>query len=481
MDWRFWNNKKNESLKTPPKDVGVTVPPTASRKTEPTFEETYTTLIDGIKFIDHRFIRKVIPSIRKLSWMNEDLGLALNDMVQLTNTGHIIKFDQKITPQERDKMRRHLIEVRKTWGDGVNGIDGLVSKMIAQIWVAGALSNEWVPKPKKDGIRTCLLVNPETIWFSWDKMAGKFKTYQKQDFKTGDKTFEKFVKLNPLTYKYIGINGDTALPYGIPPYLTALAKIKTQANMDKSIDYIMEQLGLLGFFETLIDKPAKRDGETDGMYENRLNNILDKTKQATASGIKDGSIIGFKDDHEFKFNNTTKNLGGASELYQQNQVKLANGLKHSPEFLGFPTSSSESGMSIIFTKMLSQLSTVQAIISNNLEFAYMLELTMAGFKNVTLTVEFKPSTITDELKFQQAQEYKIRNIENKYNMGVIGQQQKAEELGYDAPDQAEPRAPIAGSGGVGGGSPLDKKNTSERKTADKKKAQPKRKDTSTKP
>lgn len=473
---------KKADTSTPIKKPSVEVPPTSVRRSLPSIDNYITDLKTGVTFINPGYIKEVIPVIRKLSWINPDVGSALNDMVQLTNTGHTIKFDQKISPEQRDSMRRHLREARKSWADGVSGIDGLVNKMIAQIWIAGALSTEWVVNNNKTRLSNCVLVNPETIVFSWVKSLKRFIPYQKQSASLAINGIagEKLVKLSSYTYKYMGLNGDTEIPYGIPPFLTALANIDIQNNMDKNISYIMDQLGLLGFFETLVEKPAKADGTTDAQYKAYLTKYLDDIKIAVSKGLKDGTIVGFKDDHEFEFHNTTKNLSGSADLYTNNEVKVATGLKTAPEFLGFPTGGSESGMSIIFQKMLSQLVNVQNIVKANLEFGYMLELTLAGFKDVSLEVLFKPSTITDELKYQQAQEYKIRNIENKYKMGVIGQQQKAEELGYDKPDQNEPREPIDTSG-VDKKNREDSKDKSDRKTRDKNKPVPKRKDASTKP
>lgn len=456
------------------------VPPTSVRKSKPTLEETYLTTRDNLTFVDVGFLRTVIPVIRKLTWINADMGLALNDMVRLTNTGHRIKFDQNIPPEKRDAMRRHLLEVRKNWGDGIHGINGLINKWIAQIWVSGALCNEWIINTKKTGIYNNAIVNPETIYFVLDKTKNRFIPYQKQNFKTGGLVNEKMVKMSPYVFKYHSINGDTEIPYGIPPFLTALSNINIQGSMDKNIDFIMAQLGLLGFFETLIEKPGQTDGESDTKYKARLSTLLDETKLSIKDGLKDGTVVGFDGDHSFNFHSPTKNLSGASDLYKQNEIKIANGLKVAPEFLGFPTGSSESAMGIIFTKMLSQLVNVQELIKVNLEFGYILELVLAGYGNVHLEVEFKPSTISDELKFQQAQEIKIRNIDAKYNSGVIGQQQKAEELGYDKPDQEEPRAPIDDTAKKKQKREADK-DTSDRKSRDKAKPVPKRKDTNTKP
>jgi hypothetical protein len=80
-------------------------------------------------------------------------------MVQLTNTGHIIKFDQKTSTDQKDKMRTHLTDVRKTWGDGVHGINGIVNKMISQIWISGALSCEWL-LIMKNGIKKLCISKP---------------------------------------------------------------------------------------------------------------------------------------------------------------------------------------------------------------------------------------------------------------------------------------------------------------------------------
>lgn len=125
--------------------------------------------------------------------------------------------------------------------------------------------------------------------------------------------------------------------------------------------------------------------------------------------------------------------------------------------------------------MLSQLSNVQEMLSANLKFGYALELRLAGFDFKGLRVEFNPSTITDELKYQQGQEYKIRNVYNKYMFGIISIQQAADELQYDKPDQEEPRGPLDGSGQEKEEREKDK-DDSDRKVRDKNKPQPKRKD-----
>ena len=307
------------------------------------------------------------------------------------------------------------------------------------------------------------------------KGKGRFFPYQKQNWETGQNIGVNYVRLNPYTYRYYSINGDTELPYAIPPLLTALNAISTQVDMDQNTRYIIKQIGLLGFFEMLLAKPDQNEGESDSQYATRLNKFLDDSKKSVLEGISEGVVVGLQGDHEFKFNSTTKDLRGVTEIYNQNEQQVANGLKISSEFLGVGKGGSETGINILFTKMLSQLQNVQSLVAAFLKYGYTMELRLAGFNFQNLRVEFNPSTITDELKFQQSQEYKIRNVSNKYHMGIIGQQQAADELGYDKPDAKEPRAPISDVGAKKE-KRQDQNDESDKKTRDKSKPQPKRKE-----
>ena len=455
-------------------DKSVVVP--VGRASRPTFNhDSFVDIKGQVTYVNPGYIAEIIPIIRKLSWINPDLGLAVNDMVQLTNTGHRIKFDPGVPPEQQENMRVHLDEQERKWGDGVAGINGVINKMIAQIWISGALSIEWVVENDLKSIKHIAFVNPETIRFRWDKKKLRFFPYQRQDYNTGMIQGEKYVKLNKNTYKYYGLNGDTDIPYGIPPFLTALNSLSTQAEMDKNIKFILKQLGLLGFVELLMGKPGPREGESDSEYETRLKRILSEAKTNILEGVSDGVVTGYEEDHTFEFHSTTKNLNGVPQMYNLNEVQVANGLKMAPDFLGVQRGRAESGLNITFTKMLSQLQNIQKMIAFCLQWGYALELRLAGFKFEHLDVVFNPSTITDELKYQQSQEYKIRNVANKYNMGIIGQHQAADELGYDKPDQKEPRAPLDDSGAAKE-KRQDQNDKSDKKTRDKSKPQPKRGD-----
>src|SRR5690606_29325190 len=100
---------------------------------------------------------------------------------------------------------------------------------------------------------------------------------------------------------------------------------------------------------------------------------------------------------------------------------------------------------------------------------------LGGFKFKNLRVQFNRSTITDDLKYQQAEEIKIRNLVVKYHYGQIGMEQFADELGYIKPDQSKPRIDINASDPMGTSIQKkkreDDKNASQRKSNEKEKPQ----------
>lgn len=455
------------------------ITPPAGRVSQP----DYTTEVDivniahTLSFVTPSFVRDAIPTLRKLYKVNEDVGAIVFDLISLTNTGHIIEFDQTVPPNQVDEMRKHLREKSRSWGSGVAGIDGLVNKMIAQIWISGALSNEWIPQRDLKGIQNNSLVNAENIYFRYNKKINSYEPYQKV---SGTLSINNmYIKLNTLTYKYFALMNDTDEPYGIPPFLTVLESIGTQKDMKTNINHILKQLGLLGYLEVKVAKPDQLANETTSSYEARLRSLLTQTKQNVQNGFMDGVVTGFEEDHEFQFHSTTKNMAGVSDIFNQNERQIASGLKTSPNFLGLPGGGTETNMGIVFTKMLSQLQIVQSIVSRNLEAGYALELSMAGYKFKSINVKWKASTVSDDLKIQQGLEIKQRIAKALRVDGIIGQDKYAEMMGHEKPFSPEPVVSYEdqmGKGSKDKEAEDDTKNKSAVKSREKDKKQPRRKE-----
>lgn len=490
LDPRTWfsRGKPKESLKAPeirddsPK-VGAISP---GRVSEPDTQGSglVLSLRDFTNLVESSFRRDVIPLIRDLYKINPDVSIALQDMFKLANTGHTISFP-KNTPEEATKMREHLMVASKSWTKYTAGIDGLVNKFTVQCLTSGAISIEAVPNNNLNGISTVLFINPEQIYFR-RLNDGVYHPYQKNPNQVLSKKPE-FIKLNNETYKYLGMYNDTDEPYGVPPFMAALDSLKGQHDMRINFKHIMELVGMVGFLEAKMEKPTINPSESRDAYARRLEHILRKLKMNLREGLKDNIVVGFKDDHEFKLNSTTKEIGNIEKPWAMNQQSVANGLGVNGSLIGVQNNLTEGGTGILLSKMISQLRNIQMLLKYALEFLYTLELRLAGYNNKGVVVTFGTSTISDELKVQQGIEYKIRNLVSLYNQGIISQEEFAWSMGYEKPDQKEPRQ-MEEPEGVSSSQDSAKKqkreadkDTSDRKTRDKNKIVPKRADQDSRP
>ena len=431
------------------------------------------------QLVDPSFRVEVIQILRDLYKINPDVSIALQDMFKLANTGHIITFPNN-TDAEAEKMRNHIRDASKNWSQYTAGIDGLVNKMIVQLIISGAISVEAVPNQNLDGLDTILFVKPDNIRFQREN-NGVYKPFQRNTNFLAKQ--QDYIPLNPLTYVYAGMYNDTDEPYGIPLFMASLDSLKGQHDMKINFKHIMEQVGMLGFLEAKVAKPSQKGGESENSYSNRLTANLKNLKTNLVDGMKDGVVTGYIDDYDFKLNSTTKELGNIDKVWSMNQQSVANGLGVNGGIIGVSSNTSDTGSSIMLSKMISQLKIIQKIVGYVLDFIYSLDLRLAGFNNKGIRITWSSTTVADDVKVQQALQYKIQNLNYLYNAGIISQSQYAWEMGYDSPDQKEPR--------VMSGQPSDPqeatkkdqrqgdKNQSARRTRDKSNPNPKRGDQDT--
>ena len=471
------------SQKLPNKITGIS-PGRVSVPDDSTGSELYT-LRDFTQMVNPSFRVEIIQLIRNLYKVNPDMGKAIQDMYQLTNTGHRVLFPNN-SDEEAKRMTDHLNKVTRLWSNYTAGIDGLVNRMIVQAFISGAISVEGVPNQDLSGLATVLFVKPETIVFK-RKNNGVYQPYQR-NFSNHRGTTEFYIRLNTQTYKYVGIYNDTDEPYGIPPFMKVLDSIKSQSDMKVNIKHIMENAGLLGFMEVLIAKDDIRANESANAYKHRLSHDLITAKRNLKEGMKDGIVVGFKEDHEFELHSTTKDMGNIDKPWEMNQQSVANGLGVNSSLIGLSTANStEGGAGVNLSTLISQLNNLQAIISQVLIFLYSLELRLAGFNCKGINIHWNPATVSDDVKIQQARQYKVSVLNSLYRDGIISLLQYAQEMGYDTPDQDEPRVPIdqqSGNSNKGVSdedADKDTKNKSARRTRDKDKVVPKRKDQNSKP
>ena len=487
MDIFNWFKPKQRNLqsKTVKKETTTDVAISPGRTSVPETGNGLLSTIKGVTdLIEPSFRDEVIPLLRDLYKVNPDIGIALQDMFKLANTGHTIRFPNN-TEKEAQVMREFLENSSKEWGLYHSGMYGIVNRMMVQCLIGGAVSIEAVPNKGLNNLSTILFINPENIRFS-RKNDGRYTPYQKVKVATIKKP-KNLVKLNEATFIYAPLFNDTDEPYGIPTFMPALDSIDGQYVMRNNFKQIMEQVGLLGFLEAKMQKPDKRPNESEPAYIQRLNGILTKLKNNLKEGMSDGIVVGYIDDHEFDLKSTTKNLSNVDKMWEMNQQSVANGLGVSGNIIGIANANTEGGAGILLSKLISQLRNVQEVTQISLARVYNLALLLGGYNNKGIQIEFGPSTISDDLKIQQAREIKIRNNKELYLQGIIGQQEYAWDLGYSTPHKSKPLLPIEAMAGIVKEDPEAKekkekdKDTGDRAGRDKKKENPKRADQDPKP
>ena len=427
------------------KVLPVSLPSTGGRKSFPSYyidgENSSLTLGGLLKVLSPDFSFNSIPVIRKLVKSHPILSQALNNIVELANTGYDIKFDSSVKGNMAVAMKKHITQKAKTWADTEADIHGLINKKIAQVMISGALSSEWVPNINLDGIESNFLVNPEHIRFVYNDTTRRHDVYQQVGLSEVPKVnTQGLIKLNPLTYKYFSLNGDTDLPYGYPPFLAALDSIHLERTMLDNIKFIVDQLGVMGFLHVLYQKPIFSGIPINTTnYTKALENFLDEAADKLKTGMKDGIVVGYQDDVEFDFKQVTKDITGVKELWDLNESNLTSGVKTDPSLLGKNHGSTETQITVVFTKMLSQLKNVQNLVKADLEFGFTLELKLAGYKFDSLEIVFNPSTGIYKLKDEQSEEIRIRNSNALYYDGIINLDEYARRHGLEKADQVNPR------------------------------------------
>lgn len=279
------------------------------------------------------------------------------------------------------------------------------------------------------GLETILFIKPETIRFKREN-NGVYHPYQRNP-RIVDGVKDTFIRLNTETYCYVGMYNDTDEPYGVPPFMSALDSIAGQHTMRKNFKHIMEIMGMVGFLEAKMAKPPRTAGESEKAYQGRLNSTLRKMKTNIVSGMSDGVVVGYIDDHEFDLKSTSASMQNINLPWNMNQQSVANGLGVNGSIIGVSASQAgtEGGAGIQLSKMISQLKNIQTLVIFVLEFFYSLELRLAGFNNKGITIQFGTSTVSDDIKLQQAREYRARVNITLYNQGIISQDQFARDMG----------------------------------------------------
>lgn len=436
--------------------TGGDLPVKGGRISHPDSITLFDGLISEFAAVQPDYPIEFVKLMVNLATYNSDVSYAVSNIIQLGNTKHKIYFDDKIPAATQKKMTALLATNEKKIYRG--GINSLINDLLAQLAITGAVSAEIVANERLDDVRKAILVNPINIKFIYDKENDDYIPFQQ--ITSGMGVVPKgMVQLNENTYKYYPLQRFSEKPYAIPPFLAALESIEVERPMMKNMKNIVQKVGAFGFLSILVNAPQKKQNEDDAVFKTRCLGYLNSVYAETEKGFNKGLVIGFKDTHDFKMQGSANNVEGAKELFNLiSEMKMA-GLKQDPLMLGRNFNVAETMARVILAKLSTQITNYQKAVANFLEDLYTVRLLLNGFPTDGLTVEFEAPMISDRAKEEEAYGKRIDNLKKLYDMGIIDQQQVAEEAEYDNPAEEQPR--VVATPPAAGGDPANKDNKAD--------------------
>lgn len=433
---------RNRSTITNSSDPTEGLPTNGGRSSIPeSAQSTQDDILSMLNIADKNEYKEYIEAIEHLCKFNGDFGHALDNITSLANTPYQIYFDDNVSDEQAEEMIQEIKACEKTWYNYSEGLYSLIGDLTAQAVISGAISAEVIPTNNLDGVKKAVLVNPKDIVFKYDKKQDSYKPYQQvKGLLVGN--IMNLNELNTLTYKYYATRRFGENPLAIPPLLTALENTAIEKDMLCSLKNMTKNLGVLGFLSILVNAPKKMPNETPEQFQAKCATYLNSVVPEVEKGMASGYVVGFKDSHEFDMQSTTQNVEGARKLFDLNTEMKHSGLKQDPLLLGRNFSTTETLGRVLLAKLTQKLGTYQKTVASFLEDIFKMHLMLKGFDFEYVEVEFEKAMVGDKLRDAEAEEKNIANADSKYKQGVISQQQRAQELGYEEPDEEEPRQSV---------------------------------------
>ena len=421
----------------PSKESKQELPPLSSgRQTEPEGISTVGDMIKEMMGADPSFNFELLKALEHLAMYNSDVSFAIENIVTLGNTDYDIEFDDSVSDEQKKLMLLSIKHFKDNWYGYSDGLNSLTNDLLAQCAINGCVSSEIIPSNNLKEIKKIVLVNPYSIRFVYEKDTDEYEPYQVSKSLTGN---DHMIKLNTYTYKYISLRRYSEKPYGIPPFLSALENISIERVMVDNLKHVTKKLGVLGFLKVLVNAPSKKVAESDEAWQARCKSYLNGIVPEIEKSMNKGYVVGFKDSHEFEMENVSSNVQGAKDLFQLNTEMKLSGLKQDPIMLGRNWSTTETLGRVILIKLSSQVENYQRTVASFYTHLFKLHLLLQGFRFSYIQVKFSQPTLIDKVKDEEAFAKKIENANKLYEAGIISQQDRAEMLGYEKPDQEEPR------------------------------------------
>ncbi len=368
-----------------------------------------------------------INILRRLSVYDSNVSRAVTNTTSLANTSYQIELPDNLSKRDRKKVMESI----RTFETDAN-IDSFIRNAIRTVTYSGGLAVDAVLllNPYPNAVKKAVIVDITNIRFDYDPSKDEFIAKQ---INTGFLQGKSENILRKETFFYEVIHSFEENPYPIPALLAAIEDIKTQKKMMDNFIIIIEKIGMMGFLEVLVKQPTKKSGETDEAFFSRCTDYLQRLKPQVQEGYAKGMVMGFTDSHDFRYQASNLNFGGAEKAFEIVSKFLNNGLQTDGVFMNQNNNTSETFARVLLQVLIGNIESIQKAVGSVLSKIIILHLKLQGFQKIDfLKVIFEKPLIGDSLKEAQTEATKIANARSKEDAGYISNDIAAQELGYES-------------------------------------------------
>lgn len=381
---------------------------------------------------------EMLDYVELLATYNPDYSQAVENIKMLANSGHELFVDAESDLQKK-KIKDQLELMARTVQESHGGIDGVINKLLDQGAVFGAMCGEWVLDDSLSTVIDFVDISPKKIRFFWIEDEQIFAPHQKvtgaqaQEAKrNGQEVRNNCVRLNAETFCYYAFDSAPESPYGTPPFLAALSNIAIQRDIVHNMAQIVKKIGLLGMIDLSIERLDPLPNESESAYAARAGAYLDDYVGVAEEMVRDGGMVHF-DDVTATMTQIGGNAAGATNIHKANEELLFSGLKSMPSVQGRSYSTTETYAGVAYDIIIRNTFKYQNAVKRVIERGYYLQSTLLGLKPTKISLAFKENRSLNRLQEAQAKAAEIKNNYMLWVLGIIDQNDVAQNVGYSQP------------------------------------------------
>ncbi|EMN91243.1 hypothetical protein [Leptospira weilii] len=315
---------------------------------------------------------------------------------------------------------------------------GITNKLMKQTALLGALSAEPVPSMDFSELETIQLIPVSRIRFKKEKVEGKNGEvrYRFAPFQLLDNG--SLLQLNEELYTYEALETNEDSPYAIPPAISALKAMFTQAKGMSNVDRSTNKWSFLGFISVLLKKPKIQPGQDIVSSEMQSKNALKTISKDIEKSLESGMLVGY-DGTQIQYSAIGSEKSSVfKDTWNVIEEQISSGLDIDLFMLGRPTAVTETYAKVSSKLFLMKGENLRHPTKRFMEKAMTLHLRCKGYKFTRLKAKWKSGRslnpdedATAEKTKEEAETIRVNRYLTLFASGIIDADTAAQHIGFE--------------------------------------------------